>query len=360
METNFKNFGFCPYSAEATKNENISSYLYKCSKNSDIYAEYIRNPNERYRMEYTNGRGIKFTGLTTGFRFYTRTDIPTSFATDDESPNVFLCMSSDKFRNLGYSKYLKETEGKLHLDCNQNLLVIVETLSCLCAGHVMQNGQDELLVVKTQKIDTDTQTDTQTNINKCNKDCKEGVYMNIKTKLSDVFGGKNIAFGPASKNFSLSFTGAITFQGKSYDVINKVITDSAGLTLDVDGLLYTMPTQTLVVGDIIVSRDVANAEIAKYITSTSPLQAINLVSGVQETITPVSIFGMTFYSKVVNIFGGMSTEGNAMQNMLPLLLLNKDGGDGNDSLTTMLLLSSMSGGKGFNLFGAAPTPTDKK
>lgn len=156
---------------------------------------------------------------------------------------------------------------------------------------------------------------------------KENKNMNLGTNLF-----KDLSFGKASSSFALSFDNHITFNGKYY--ADGSLNDACGLTLDLDGLLYVMPTQELKAGDIIYKKGVD----AYYYDGTS---YISLTTGQKAEYVPTKVFGMTFYSVVKNLAGNMfgadASKNNPMANMLPFLLLDRDGD--NDDLLKFMLLS---------------------
>lgn len=156
---------------------------------------------------------------------------------------------------------------------------------------------------------------------------KENKNMNLGTNLF-----KDLSFGKASSSFALSFDNHITFNGKYY--ADGSLNDACGLTLDLDGLLYVMPTQELKTGDIIYKKGVD----AYYYDGTS---YISLTTGQKAEYVPTKVFGMTFYSVVKNLAGNMfgadASKNNPMANMLPFLLLDRDGD--NDDLLKFMLLS---------------------
>lgn len=162
----------------------------------------------------------------------------------------------------------------------------------------------------------------------------------------------NLRCGRAPRDFALSFDGHICFKGKYF--AKDAVVDTCGLTFDLDQFLFVIPSATISAGDIVM--DVVNNVTKAY--HYDGKEFIDLETGVKAEIVPTKVFNMTFYSVVKNLagnlFGGAANSANPMANMLPFLLLSKDGCGDNSDLLTMMLLSQ----GGLNLFGGAPaTPT---
>ena len=161
----------------------------------------------------------------------------------------------------------------------------------------------------------------------------------------------NLRCGRVPREFALSFDGHICFKGKYFD--KNVLNDTCGLTFDVNEFLFIIPSATITKGDVIY--DVADGTQHAYYYDGA--EFIDLATGMKAEFVPTKVFGMTFYNVVKNlvgnIFGTPAQGANPMANMLPLLLLSKDGCGDNSDLFTMMLLAQNGG----NLFGATPAPT---
>ena len=151
---------------------------------------------------------------------------------------------------------------------------------------------------------------------------------------------KNLRCGKAGAGFGISlFDGSISYKGHSYN--GSALVETAGFEIEAGDFLFIMPCTEIKKGDIIaLSNDVAYFDGENF---------ISLTTGAKTEYVPISCFGMTFYSVVRNMLGNIAGNGgNAMNNLLPLMLLDK-GGDSDDLMKMMLL---MNGGLNFN-FGAA-------
>ena len=159
---------------------------------------------------------------------------------------------------------------------------------------------------------------------------------------------KNLRCGKAGVGFGISlFDGSISYKGHSYN--GSALVETAGFEIEAGDLLFIMPCTEIKKGDIVaLSNDVAYYDGENF---------ISLTSGAKTEYVPTSCFGMTFYSVVRNMLGnfaGGGNGGNAMTNLLPLMLLDKS--SNNDDLMKMMLL--MNGGLNFN-FGAATNNSAK-
>lgn len=185
-----------------------------------------------------------------------------------------------------------------------------------------------------------TVTETPDSIKKENKN----MNLNISNSLL-----KNLRCGKAGTGYGISlFDGSISYRGHSYN--GSALVETAGFEIEAGDFLFIMPSTEIKKGDV-----VALASDVAYYDGTN---FISLTTGAKTEYVPISCFGMTFYSVVRNMLGNFAANsgngGNAMNNLLPLMLLDK-GGDSDDLMKMMLL---MNGGLNFN-FGAAAPKTDK-
>lgn len=172
---------------------------------------------------------------------------------------------------------------------------------------------------------------------------KENKNMNFNISNSLL---KNLRCGKAGSGFGISlFDGSISYKGHSYN--GSALVETAGFEIEAGDFLFIMPTTEIKKGDIVaLANDVAFYDGANF---------ISLTTGAKTEYVPISCFGMTFYSVVRNMLGNLAGNGgNAMNNLLPLMLLDKDG-DSDDLMKMMLL---MNGGLNFN-FGAANNSSAK-
>lgn len=156
---------------------------------------------------------------------------------------------------------------------------------------------------------------------------------------------KNLRCGKAGPGFGISlFDGAITYKGHSFN--GKSLVETAGFELDAGDFLFIMPANSIKKGDIVaINNDAAYYDGESF---------ISLSTGMKTEYVPITCFGMTFYSVVRNMLGNITQSngnGNNMSNLLPLMLLDKNG----DSDNMMMLMLLMNGGFNFNF--ANPTAT---
>ena len=192
----------------------------------------------------------------------------------------------------------------------------------------------EVTTVKAEDLIGESLTSSET-IN-CSVYKENNMNLNISNSLL-----KNLRCGKAGAGFGISlFDGSISYKGHSYN--GSTLVETAGFEIEAGDFLFIMPSTEIKKGDIVaLTNDVAFYDGANF---------ISLTTGAKTEYVPISCFGMTFYSVVRNMLGNLAGNGNgnAMNNLLPLMLLDKSG-DSDDLMKMMLL---MNGGLNFN-FGAA-------
>ena len=189
------------------------------------------------------------------------------------------------------------------------------------------------LIINGKQIDTDRLPTKENKKKEGNRD----MNLSLNNLLKDVY------FGRANGNYALSINGKVTYKGKYYD--DGALNDSMGLTIDANGLIFIIPSQTISKGDIVLKGNVP----CYY-------DGVNFISyedGSKVEYVPTKIFNMTFYSVVKNFAANMFGGGN-MNNMLPFLLLQDRKDNDNDNLLLMMMMSN--GGLDFSSMFGTKTP----
>lgn len=169
-------------------------------------------------------------------------------------------------------------------------------------------------------------------------------------EMGKMFG--NLEFGPVNK-YHLSHLGIAVKNAAgeivSYDKTKNEIVNVDLIDIDAKGMIYAMPCaiKDVHVGDVIRHTN-GNAV---FVTSIEDgIHVVDVAAGEKKEILPTrSIFGFNFVTKIVTLidFSGLSaSEDQPFGNLLPLMLLGKDGGGFKDMLPLMLLMN------GGNLGGA--------
>jgi len=259
-------------------------------------------------VQKTSGEGIRFDeDIANGYRAYGDTNCSSSYI--------------PRFRNGHVERVMTPQEARLYIRDGS-------------IGWLLY-GDDNYLYIVTNIPDI--------KIENTNPQIKQRKENKIMLNLRDAF--KDVQFGKAGRDFQLSFDGHICFKGKYFD--GKALNDTLGLSFDLEGLIYVMPSQTINAGDIVVKGNKAFYYDGSLF--------IDLDSGLKAEYVPTKVFNMTFYSVVKNLAGDMF-KGQANNNLLPLLLLgDRQGSDSSDLLAFMLL------GQGLKLdFGSQPQATQKE
>ena len=170
-----------------------------------------------------------------------------------------------------------------------------------------------------------------------------------KNMSKNMFGNmfKNMKFGSFnSESVKYSFNGiAFKTSGGDYVIYNDDFTFTNVADMVIDMPVFAMPVsrEQISVGDVIrhnndwvIVNEVSNTEIKVAKPWTKEIVAV---------IPETSIFGFSFYTKIINPFEGFSKGANAdnpFGNILPFLMMQNDGGD---SMNPMMMAMMFGGGK---------------
>ena len=170
-----------------------------------------------------------------------------------------------------------------------------------------------------------------------------------KSMSKNMFGNmfKNMKFGSFnSESVKYSFNGiAFKTSGGDYVIYNDDFTFTNVADMVIDMPVFAMPVscEQISVGDVIrhnndwvIVNEVSNTEIKVAKPWTKEIVAV---------IPETSIFGFSFYTKIINPFEGFGKNANAdnpFGNILPFLMMQNDGGD---SINPMIMAMMFGGGK---------------
>lgn len=170
-----------------------------------------------------------------------------------------------------------------------------------------------------------------------------------KNMSKNMFGNmfKNMKFGLFnSQSVKYSFNG-IAFKTSDGDYVTYnddfTFTNVADMVIDMPVFAMPVSREQISVGDVIrhnndwvIVNEVSNTEIKVAKPWTKEIVAV---------IPETSIFGFSFYTKIINPFEGFSKGANAdnpFGNILPFLMMQNDGGD---SMNPMMMAMMFGGGK---------------
>ena len=170
-----------------------------------------------------------------------------------------------------------------------------------------------------------------------------------KNMNKNMFGNmfKNMKFGSFNTEaVKYSFNGiAFKTSGGDYVIYNDDFTFTNVADMVIDMPVFAMPVsrEQISVGDVIrhnndwvIVNEVSNTEIKVAKPWTKEIVAV---------IPETSIFGFSFYTKIMNPFEGLGKEANAdnpFGNILPFLMMQNDDGD---SMNPMMMAMMFGGGK---------------
>lgn len=170
-----------------------------------------------------------------------------------------------------------------------------------------------------------------------------------KSMSKNMFGNmfKNMKFGSFnSESVKYSFNGiAFKTSGGDYVIYNDDFTFTNVADMVIDMPVFAMPVsrEQISVGDVIRHND--TWVIVNEVSDTEIKVAKPWTKEIVAVIPETSIFGFSFYTKIINPFEGFSKNANAdnpFGNILPFLMMQNDGGD---SINPMMMAMMFGGGK---------------
>ena len=170
-----------------------------------------------------------------------------------------------------------------------------------------------------------------------------------KNRSKNMFGNmfKNMKFGSFnSESVKYSFNGiAFKTSGGDYVIYNDDFTFTNVADMVIDMPVFAMPVsrEQISVGDVI--RHNNDWVIVNEVSNTEIKVAKPWTKEIVTVIPETSIFGFSFYTKIINPFEGFSKGANAENpfgNILPFLMMQNDGGD---SINTLMMAMMLGGGK---------------
>lgn len=170
-----------------------------------------------------------------------------------------------------------------------------------------------------------------------------------KNMSKNIFGNmfKNMKFGLFnSQSVKYSFNG-IAFKTSDGDYVtyNDDFTFTNVADMIIDMPIFAMPVsrEQISVGDVIRHND--TWVIVNEVSDTEIKVAKPWTKEIVTVIPETSIFGFSFYTKIMNPFEGLGKEANAdnpFGNILPFLMMQNDDGD---SMNPMMMAMMFGGGK---------------
>lgn len=170
-----------------------------------------------------------------------------------------------------------------------------------------------------------------------------------KNMSKNMFGNmfKNMKFGSFnSESVKYSFNGiAFKTSDGDYVIYNDDFTFTNVADMVIDMPVFAMPVsrEQISVGDVI--RHNNDWVIVNEVSSTEIKVAKPWTKEIVSVIPETSIFGFSFYTKIINPFEGFGKDANAdnpFGNILPFLMMQNDGGD---SINPMIMAMMFGGGK---------------
>ena len=182
-----------------------------------------------------------------------------------------------------------------------------------------------------------------------NTDNNKNITTEEKNMSKNMFGNmfKNMKFGLFnSQSVKYSFNG-IAFKTSDGDYVTYTddftFTNVADMIIDMPIFAMPVSREQISVGDVIRHND--TWVIVNEVSDTEIKVAKPWTKEIVTVIPETSIFGFSFYTKIMNPFEGLGKEANAdnpFGNILPFLMMQNDGGD---SMNPMMMAMMFGGGK---------------
>ena len=178
-----------------------------------------------------------------------------------------------------------------------------------------------------------------------NEISKEENNMNMKKIMGNVLFGKY-----ENTTIKYSFNGiAFMSADGTYNIYEKdgTLTNVSDLVMDIPVFAMPVSKSKITVGDVILSPDGNKPLVVKEINDATIVAVEPYTTEIKTFAPRKSIFGFDFYTKIVtpmDMFGGTTANAdNPFGNALPFLMFGGDIGNSD----TMLMLAMMNGGTGF-------------
>ena len=183
-----------------------------------------------------------------------------------------------------------------------------------------------------------------------NTDNNKNITTEEKNMSKNMFGNmfKNMKFGLFnSQSVKYSFNG-IAFKTSDGDYVtyNDDFTFTNVVDMIIDMPIFAMPVsrEQISVGDVIRHND--TWVIVNEVSDTEIKVAKPWTKEIVTVIPETSVFGFSFYTKIMNPFEGLGKEANAdnpFGNILPFLMMQ--GSESGDSTNTLMMAMMFGGGK---------------
>lgn len=149
---------------------------------------------------------------------------------------------------------------------------------------------------------------------------------------------------------------------KTYDVESGMLVNCSDFVFDIgDDMFFAIPATSVARGDVIIA---ANGPACVIEASANEIKAFDYKTGTIVTLVPERyiFFGNTyFYTKIVSPFSNMAKGDNAIEKMMPLMMMSSMTKEGGDMSKMMCMGMMMNGGFNFNdMFSGMFGSTEKK
>lgn len=333
--------------------------------------DYIISSDLKERCPYRIGIGTEFKILSfTGEELYNGNNLRIESIMGMESKEDANLLAQKELKEIEYIKVLGEYRPIHHLAFprfsiyqNKNYYddkPAEEYWNSCQFFPPRSKGEDSLIERPIEKTKESAKTGEWLNL--LGSDSKEPLYYventsseKIITKTEEKDMSKNM-FGKMFKNMKFgrldtdeikySFNG-IAFKTSDGDYVtyNDDFTFTNVADMIIDMPIFAMPVsrEQISVGDVIRHND--TWVIVNEVSNTEIKVAKPWTKEIVTVIPETSIFGFSFYTKIMNPFEGLGKEANAdnpFGNILPFLMMQNDG---SDSMNPMMMAMMFGGGK---------------
>lgn len=234
---------------------------------------------------------------------------------------------------------------------------IIKTITTNCTGYTLGGeigytlSEDAINASKGIISFSDSKLyDGTNNVYGCDKDEINTINSGGNDMNTNMFGNmfKNMKFGKIETNEIKYSMKGIAIRTNDHDYVcynpDLTFTNVGNMVMDIPVFAMPVSKEQIKAGDVIRHNDLW--VIVNSVTPTEIKVARPYTREIVSVIPETSIFGFSFYTKVINPFenfGATATADNPFGNILPLMLMS--GGDTKNSNDMLMMMLAFGGGK---------------
>ena len=313
-----------------------------------LRCEAIEGYSDRVNVElvYGNLREIKLIKLYSTYPYTEPLKFKSKTITGGELKLLYYNgKTPEEFFNNKFTEMCRQyPQGRITNAASSGSIYEWNTEDAECLNGITLSNDSPLLYVSSA-VDSkywvdNTKTINTIEINTGGNDMNTNMFGNVM---------RNMKFGKVdTKDIKYSFKG-IAFRTADNDYVcynpDFTFTNVGNMTIDMPIFAIPVCRDKIEVGDVILHND--QWVIVNDISESEIKVAKPWNKEVAYVIPETSIFGFSYYTKVLNMFesfGNAADNDNPFGNMLPFMLMSQ-GSDTKNDMTTMMMFMAMNGGE---------------